>query len=342
MTHHRINAGREYLSISRLFQLRKRDDAVCMAVVALVILGGCGPFQTGHSDAELDSLPDTTSISATETAQTTEARETLTFAGPEEIKAYMKSSPSADRYRAGILPAMADAAPKYAEALLNSRYPRFIIADKGSMRVIVYDSLGVELRSFKMAAGKNYGTKHKRRDCRTPEGLFSVEGVYNSTEWLYTDDDGNTSQVKGQFGPRFIRLRIPTTRQIGIHGTCAPWSVGGRRSHGCMRLHNEDILELVALVDSGMPVIVNPSWRDMKVNDQEGYHIAKVQTGYADMTKPRSSSYVDDACSGGTGGSSPDSLRAPHQESEIESGHVNDENGGNPREQMSQSPDTIQ
>ena len=68
-----------------------------------------------------------------------------------------------------------------------------------------------------MACAKNYGTKHKKADSRTPEGFFEVEGIYNSTDWLYTDDDGVTSKKKGQFGPRFIRLKIPVTSQIGIH-----------------------------------------------------------------------------------------------------------------------------
>lgn len=333
MSHHRTDAGREFLSRSTLFKIKKGAGAVCLALAVLMLSGGCSPFHSPHTAGEPDSQHDTTLLSAEDTLQCKEVEEHLTFAGPEEIKAYMKSSPSATRYSLGILPAMADAAPKYAEALLNSKYPRFLIADKGSMRVIVYDSLGVELRSFKMAAGKNYGTKHKRRDCRTPEGLFSVEGVYNSTEWLFTDDDGNTSQVKGQFGPRFIRLLIPTTRQIGIHGTCAPWSVGGRRSHGCMRLRNEDILELVAMVDSGMPVIVNPSWRDMKVNEQEGYHIPKVKTGYADMTQPRQPSATSDEAPAPTSSdSTPDTN---HHITDTVSRHVS-----NAHEHPTQVPDS--
>ncbi|MDE7159513.1 MAG: L,D-transpeptidase [Muribaculaceae bacterium] len=259
---------------------------ICLVLALLFCMAACAPrFRTGEEMGD-DAVEDTLTVAA-DTVEVPAGPVWKSFSGTEEILAYMEASPSASRYRVGILPDMAREAPDYAEKLLNNHYPRFLIADKGSMRVIVYDSLGVELRSFRMAAGKNYGTKHKRRDCRTPEGFFSVEGVYNSTEWLYTDDDGNTSQVKGQFGPRFIRLLIPTTRQIGIHGTCAPWSVGGRRSHGCMRLKNEDILELVNLVDSGMPVIVNPSWRDMQVNESEGADVRRVRTGYADITRPK-------------------------------------------------------
>ena len=92
----------------------------------------------------------------------------------------------------------------------------------------------------------------------------------SSEDWLFTDDDGYTSPKKGQFGPKFIRIRIPVTSQIGIHGTSAPWSIGGRSSHGCIRIKNENILELAELVEPGMPVIIVPGKKDMKVNLEEG------------------------------------------------------------------------
>lgn len=90
---------------------------------------------------------------------------------------------------------------------------------------------------------------------------------------MFTDDNGVTSKVKGQFGPRFIRLKIPTTSQIGIHGTCAPWSIGNRCSHGCIRITNENILELVEFVEVGMPIIVNPGRKDILVNMRDSIDV---------------------------------------------------------------------
>ena len=177
------------------------------------------------------------------------------FSGRTEVTEYVESGPKADRYQGGILPVIARETPEYAARLIPelARYDGFIVVD--------------------MACARNYGTKHKKADSRTPEGFFSVEGRYNSTEWLYTDDNGVQSKKKGQFGPRFIRIKIPTTSQIGIHGTCAPWSIGHRASHGCIRLTNENILELVELVTPGMPVIILPGKRDRAVNREEGYDI---------------------------------------------------------------------
>lgn len=42
--------------------------------------------------------------------------------------------------------------------------------------------------------------------------------------------------------------------QLGVHGTNKPESIGKQDSHGCVRLHNEDIEVLVPLLKLGTPV----------------------------------------------------------------------------------------
>lgn len=195
-----------------------------------------------------------------------------------QILEYMCSAPDSAKYMSGVLPKILEASEDYARRLLISEYEKFIIVDKNKMTVTLYDSYGDTLKQYGTACAKNYGTKHEKADSRTPEGFFSVQGIYDSTDWLFTDDDGVTSKVKGQFGPRFIRLKIPKTSQIGIHGTVAPWSIGHRVSHGCIRVTNENILELVELVDSGMPVIINPGPKDVAVNEMEECEVPWIDT----------------------------------------------------------------
>lgn len=174
-------------------------------------------------------------------------------------------------YADGVIPSIRAASPEYADKLAQEGQDGFIIVDKARMKVILYDAYGIPVKTYGMACARKYGDKHKKADSRTPEGYFHVKGVYDSTDWLFTDDNGKTSKVKGQFGPRFIRLDIPVTTQIGIHGTRAPWSIGHRVSHGCIRITNENIMELVDLVHTGMPVIVIPGKRDRAVNREEGH-----------------------------------------------------------------------
>ena len=193
-----------------------------------------------------------------------------------DLLEYMDTCADAPKYAQGILRRMAYDSPEYTRKLLNTTYSHFIIVDKQAMQLALFDRFGREELRYGIACGKNYGTKSRKGDCRTSEGFFSAEGIYDSTDWLYTDDNGRTSKKKGQFGPRFVRLLIPETRAIGIHGTCAPGSIGRRTSHGCVRVKNENILELVKHVTIGMPVIVSPSDKDMAVNSQEGRYVAQV------------------------------------------------------------------
>ena len=250
-----------------------------LTTLFIISLTACGPSDKAGT---ADSIVDTTTYDTAMPVDTIPA-DTIPpapgrFATTQEALDYMQNSPYREKYEAGILPRMARENLPYTNKLLNSTYSRFLVVDKGKMKVQVYDCYGRKEIEYGIACAKNFGTKHEKGDSRTPEGFFSVEGIYDSTDWLFTDDNGVTSPKKGQFGPRFIRLRIPTTSQIGIHGTCAPWSIGSRASHGCIRVTNENIFKLVEIVEVGMPVIVNPGSRDMRVNLEEGYDVPYITT----------------------------------------------------------------
>lgn len=191
---------------------------------------------------------------------------------------YINASADRSKYSSGILPMMISENPEYAAKLLASDHDYFIVVDKGRMRLVLFDRYGRPQLTYRIACARNYGTKHNKPDNRTPEGFFSVEGVYDSKDWLFTDDNGVTSQKKGQYGPKFIRLDTPVSQHIGIHGTSAPWSVGSRTTHGCIRLTNEHILNLVKYVEKGMPVIVTPGMKDRAVNRREGFYVPVVST----------------------------------------------------------------
>ena len=57
----------------------------------------------------------------------------------------------------------------------------------------------------------------------------------------------------GPFGARWMRLSIPWGA-YGIHGTNNPASIGQAASHGCVRMYNEDVIELYDLVPLNTPV----------------------------------------------------------------------------------------
>jgi hypothetical protein len=256
--------------------------ASAVAISCLLLSASCKRKHTVEAEFVHVENQDTISVTRLDTIAIapvdTLKDEEFSFDESDSAFDVLKSMPNAERYMSGIYPSIAKYAPEYLAKLLNSTYSKFIVVDKSRMKVLLYDSYGHLLRSYGMACSKQYGTKLKKADNRTPEGFFSVEGVYDSKDWLFTDDDGKTSDKKGQFGPKFIRLSVPNTTQIGIHGTCAPWSIGSRSSHGCIRVTNENILELVGFVEVGMPVIVLPGKKDRSVNESEGSCIAYFPT----------------------------------------------------------------
>lgn len=245
------------------------------AVIACIFLiSSCSG--SGNKNGAKDSISDSSSIVVEEQAKGPHPGDSLYhFKDANDIKTYLDTSRYASKYSGGIFYTIAREVPDYAGKLIRelNKYDYFIVVDKASMQVILFNKYGHVDKAYGMACARNYGTKHKKADSRTPEGFFSVEGIYDSTDWLFTNDWGVTSKVKGQFGPRFIRLKIPTTTQIGIHGTGSPGSIGRRASHGCIRLTNENILELVKYAKVGMPVIVLPGAKDRAVNRAEGYDI---------------------------------------------------------------------
>lgn len=82
----------------------------------------------------------------------------------------------------------------------------------------------------------------------------------------------------GPFGVRWMRLSVPWGG-YGIHGTNNPRSIGRAVSHGCIRLYNEDVIELYERTPIGTPVtMVGAAYanRNMKKGDS-GSDVKQVQ-----------------------------------------------------------------
>jgi lipoprotein-anchoring transpeptidase ErfK/SrfK len=57
----------------------------------------------------------------------------------------------------------------------------------------------------------------------------------------------------GPFGAFWMGLSRP---HYGIHGTNNPDSIGTLASHGCVRMYNQDVLELSSMVSIGTQVTI--------------------------------------------------------------------------------------
>lgn len=89
-----------------------------------------------------------------------------------------------------------------------------------------------------------------------------------------------TRNPGGAFGVRWMRLNIPWGG-YGIHGTNAPESIGTAASHGCIRMYNEDVIELYDIVPLGTPVkIIGEVFtgRILRVGVEPGPDVFSVKT----------------------------------------------------------------
>jgi lipoprotein-anchoring transpeptidase ErfK/SrfK len=81
----------------------------------------------------------------------------------------------------------------------------------------------------------------------SPVGTFSVvTRVENPT--YYTPGKVVAPGATNPIGTRWIGLSV---KGYGIHGTDSPRSIGHAKSHGCIRLRNEDVEQLFARVRAG-------------------------------------------------------------------------------------------
>lgn len=101
---------------------------------------------------------------------------------------------------------------------------------------------------------------------RTPAGSFRIVSKERHPTWEVPRSIQQEMEAEGRvvltrvppgpdnpLGEFWLGLSIPG---YGIHGTIAPASIGQFQSHGCIRLHPDDIRRLFALVEVGTPGIV--------------------------------------------------------------------------------------
>ncbi len=88
----------------------------------------------------------------------------------------------------------------------------------------------------------------------------------------------------GPFGARWMRLSIPWGG-YGIHGTNNPSSIGKAVSHGCVRMYNNDVIELYELVPIGTPVTITGVVRKIRIlkKGSKGSDVREVQALLRDL-----------------------------------------------------------
>ncbi|MBM4154969.1 MAG: LysM peptidoglycan-binding domain-containing protein [Lentisphaerae bacterium] len=101
-------------------------------------------------------------------------------------------------------------------------------------------------REYRVATG---------RENRTPVGEFTItDRVEKPTWWRPADNKPIPyGDPEHELGTHWLAWSI---RGFGIHGTNKPESIGTQASLGCVRMLNEEVVQLFALAPSGTKVVV--------------------------------------------------------------------------------------
>jgi len=141
----------------------------------------------------------------------------------------------------------------------------FILISKPEYRLYVcevVDGDTIKRVHYPVCVGLKKGQKQKKGDMKTPECTFekpfSITEIVDASKWTHDFGDGRGSILS--YGHWFMRLKTPGHSGIGIHGsTNNESSVPGRGSEGCIRLRDDDLIQLkekYAFV--GMRVVILP------------------------------------------------------------------------------------
>jgi len=152
---------------------------------------------------------------------------------------------------------------KKVEEIQNSS---FVLINKADMTLSLFDYRGKLIQKSGIATGKVSGNKKNKGDLKTPEGVFRIVEIQDASNWSHDFKDDTLGDIKGAYGPYFIRLDVPGQKGIGIHGTHDSNSIGTRASEGCIRMHNDDVRKLAHLVRSSCVVVITPGLEDVKSN----------------------------------------------------------------------------
>ena len=110
--------------------------------------------------------------------------------------------------------------------------PYKITINVSTHTLILYKS-NIPFKSYRVAVGKTSSP--------TPKGNFKIIN--------------KQLNPGGPFGVRWLGLNAPNG-DYGIHGNNNPNSIGKNISNGCIRMYNNDVMELFSLVSVGTPVTI--------------------------------------------------------------------------------------
>lgn len=135
---------------------------------------------------------------------------------------------------------------------LRRLYPSIITVQKSTFTLRLFRHLRYA-RSYSVAVGQPAYP--------TPEGLFAIQSKQVNPTWTAPNSPwagelaGQSFDSSDPGNPLKARW-MGVTGSVGIHGTGEDDSIGTAASHGCIRMHVRDVINLFDRVSIGTPVLI--------------------------------------------------------------------------------------
>ena len=150
--------------------------------------------------------------------------------------------------------AFAKVRPAVGERELKDLYPSIITIDQSTFTLRLFRRLRYN-RSYSVAVGQPAYP--------TPNGLFAIQSKQVNPTWTAPNSPwagesaGQSYDSSDPNNPLKARW-MGVSGSVGIHGTGEDYSIGTRASHGCIRMHVSDVIDLFDRVQIGTPVLIAP------------------------------------------------------------------------------------
>jgi hypothetical protein len=142
--------------------------------------------------------------------------------------------------------------PKIGGRDLRRMYPAIITIQKSTFTLRLFRHLRYD-RSYSVAVGQPAYP--------TPEGLFAIQSKQVDPTWTAPNSPwageaaGQSYSASDPNNPLKARW-MGVSGSVGIHGTAQDYSIGTAASHGCIRMHAWDVIDLYDRVSIGTPVLI--------------------------------------------------------------------------------------
>ena len=167
--------------------------------------------------------------------------------------------------RAAIDAALANpVAPRRVHQKLVKVSPKVTYANLARVynTVLTIDRPNFKLRLFKgLKFRKSYRIAVGMAGVETPPGRYAIQNKQVNPAW-HVPNSAWAGSLAGQVIPggapnNPLKARwMGIANGVGIHGTAESWSIGTRASHGCIRMHVPDVVDLFPRVPVGAPVLI--------------------------------------------------------------------------------------